>query len=224
MLFALSIPHQWRAPGPLHLGTRETTNLNSPCSVRRDNPARRASVSAHVPSRHRFLRGTFSRAQRIGLCKRRLLWRRRRENLTLRGFRFRLWLRCLLGFFLAFVFISHASKHDTEGRPRKVPQRIPRSPSRPRSPSMSPRPIDAPCPILPASFDGRVGNHDCPRWSAGLLTCCRAGFHAPTPDATHPSSHFPVNSLAIGVNASCVSVRNGAAGSPAPFTRFAPCG
>jgi len=40
----------------------------------------------------------------------------------------------------------------------------------------------------------------------------------------HPLSHFAVNSLSIGVNASCASVRNGAAGSPAPFTRFAPCG
>jgi hypothetical protein len=36
-------------------------------------------------------------------------------------------------------------------------------------------------------------------------------------------SHLPVNSLEIEANASCESVRNGAAGIPALFTRFAPC-
>jgi hypothetical protein len=60
-----------------------------------------------------------------------LLWRCRRENLTPRGFRFRFRLRGLLHFFLAFIFVSHERKHDTDARPRKVPQRIPVSHRRP---------------------------------------------------------------------------------------------
>lgn len=65
-----------------------------------------------------------------------LLWRCRRENLTPRGFWFRLRLRGLLRFFLTFIFVSHRRKHDTDARPRKVPQRIPRVPSTSRAPSM----------------------------------------------------------------------------------------
>jgi hypothetical protein len=38
-----------------------------------------------------------------------LLWRRRREDLASRGFRFRLRLRSLLRFFSAFIFASHAA-------------------------------------------------------------------------------------------------------------------
>ena len=48
-----------------------------------------------------------------------LLRRWRREDFTLRGFWFRLRLWCFLGFFLAFIFVSHKRKHDTEARSEK---------------------------------------------------------------------------------------------------------
>jgi hypothetical protein len=92
---------------------------------------------------------------------RRLLGWRRRENLaSSHGYRFRFRLRSLLRFFSAFIFASHAASMTQPPAPEKSRKRFP-------APHQCPAPADAPCPILPAPFAGRVGNHECRQRGAG---------------------------------------------------------
>ena len=104
----VSIQHEKWVP---HISILRCGNTRISLSTKAGSAAaNHRHASRRRPSLNRSLRRVhLSRTQLLSRSNRRLLRRLRREDLALRGFRFRLWLRCFLGFFSAFIFASHAA-------------------------------------------------------------------------------------------------------------------